>query len=78
MHIQFEECLSVKALNISLLKISLSRWINEECALAIVCNMGTMLNSDNIVIDQVHCGPNSNYINLAVVKNASKSITVKG
>ncbi|VDK87191.1 unnamed protein product [Litomosoides sigmodontis] len=70
-YVEFFDCLSVHEINVNKIREALARWINEECATAIQCNLNSTIESKNVLVGTVFCGTPNNFITFLVLRNAT-------
>lgn len=78
MYVEFSDCYSVQGINVSAIQAALARWINEECAAALECNLDGKLAPLNVLVGDVFCGTPANFITLVVLKNATDAAFLEG
>uniref|UniRef100_A0A915PJW2 Uncharacterized protein n=1 Tax=Setaria digitata TaxID=48799 RepID=A0A915PJW2_9BILA len=70
-YVEFFDCRSVVEINVSAVRTALARWINEECATAIQCNLNSTIEMKNVLVGTIFCGTPTNFITFLVLKNAT-------
>ncbi|VDO38216.1 unnamed protein product [Brugia timori] len=70
-YVEFFECPSVLKINVNTIRAALARWINEECATAIQCNLVSAVEVKNVLVGTIFCGTPNNFITFLVLRNAT-------
>uniref|UniRef100_A0A1I7VPD9 Secreted protein n=1 Tax=Loa loa TaxID=7209 RepID=A0A1I7VPD9_LOALO len=71
LYVEFFDCPSILKINANTIRAALARWINEECATAIQCNLDNALEMENVLVGTIFCGTPSNFITFLVLRNAT-------
>lgn len=77
-YVEFFHCPSALEINVNKIREALARWINEECAAAIQCNLNSTMESKNVLVGTVFCGTPNNFITFLVLKNATTHPSLQG
>ncbi|VDM21920.1 unnamed protein product [Wuchereria bancrofti] len=67
----FLGCPSILKINVNTIRAALARWINEECATAIQCNLVSAVEVKNVLVGTIFCGTPNNFITFLVLRNAT-------
>uniref|UniRef100_A0A1I8EGS9 Uncharacterized protein n=1 Tax=Wuchereria bancrofti TaxID=6293 RepID=A0A1I8EGS9_WUCBA len=70
-YVEFFECPSILKINVNTIRAALARWINEECATAIQCNLVSAVEVKNVLVGTIFCGTPNNFITFLVLRNAT-------
>lgn len=60
------------------IRVALARWINEECATAIQCNLDNTVEVKNVLVGTLFCGTPNNFITFLVMRNATGHASLQG
>ncbi|CAG9535515.1 unnamed protein product [Cercopithifilaria johnstoni] len=76
-YVEFFDCSSILKINVNKIRAALARWINEECATAIQCNLNSTMELKNILVGSIFCGTPNNFITFLVLRNATVHPSLK-
>lgn len=77
-YIEFFECPSILKIDVNTIRAALARWINEECATAIQCNLDSAVEVENVVVGTISCDRLNNFITVLVLRNATVHASLQG
>ncbi|VDK87605.1 unnamed protein product [Onchocerca ochengi] len=77
-YVEFFDCPSIHKINVNTIRAALARWINEECATAIQCNLDNEVEVKNVLIGTIFCGKPNNFITFLVLRNATGDASLQG
>lgn len=77
-YVEFFDCPSVLEINVNKIRAALARWINEECATAILCNLNSTIELKNVLVGTIFCGVPNNFITFLVLRNSSIHPSLQG
>ncbi|KAM3727373.1 UPF0234 protein [Dirofilaria immitis] len=76
-YIEFFDCPSIVKISVNTIRTALARWINEECATAIQCNLDNEIKMENVLVGTIFCDTSINFITIIVLRNATDDISLQ-